>query len=72
MDMNGVFLLDAQKAVFSVYREESAIVLRKGCSDWKHVRLISTHKSYQDAREFAELLAEAADLPLRDLTDDRN
>lgn len=70
--MNGVFLLDAQQTVFSVYKEEDAIVLRQGYNDWMDARLISTHKSYQAARKFAELLAEGVDLPFRDLTDNRN
>jgi hypothetical protein len=69
--MNRVLLLDAQRTVFSVYRVKNAVVLRKGDEDWRNARLISTYKSYEAAREFAALIAERHNLPLRDLTRDR-
>lgn len=63
-------LLNEQETMFSVYRSDIAIELRSGCERMKDVRLISTHKDHDEAYEFCELLAEAFQLPIQDLTGD--
>jgi hypothetical protein len=68
MDMNGILLLDVQRRVFSVYETKNSLVIRDGCEDVENTRLISTHRSYETAREFAEVVSEVSNLPLIDLT----
>ena len=63
-------LQNEQTTIFSVYRSEVTIDLQRGCENRENLRLISTHKEYDEAYEFCELLAEAFQLPIRDLTSD--
>lgn len=64
-------LPDEQDVIVSIYRTSSGIELCDGCVKRQDARLICTHRSYADAYEFAELLAQEMGLPLHDLTDDR-
>jgi hypothetical protein len=59
-------LPEAQSAMFSVYRTEFAIELHPGCNDRESARLICTQSSYDNAREFCELLAQQTRLPIQD------
>ncbi|MBL1179406.1 MAG: hypothetical protein FWK01_30880 [Pantanalinema sp. GBBB05] len=63
--------LEDQETVVSIYRTHSGIELRSGCDQRSNARLICTHRSYDDAYEFAELLAQETGLPLHDLVSDR-
>lgn len=65
-------LPNKQTTIFSVYRSDAAIELRTGCERIKNMRLLCTHKDYEEAYEFCELLAEAFPLPIQDFTEDRN
>lgn len=64
-------LLNEQETMYSVYRLDVAIKLHSGCERMKDLRLISSHKDYGEAYEFCELLAEAFQLPIQDLSGDR-
>ncbi|NJP08253.1 MAG: hypothetical protein HC866_01235 [Leptolyngbyaceae cyanobacterium RU_5_1] len=58
--------------VFSVYKTECAIELHSGCNPRMDTRLISTHRSYDDACNFAEFLAVEVELPLKNFTQERS
>ena len=70
--MEWIPLVDAENPIFSVYRTPEAVELQAGCETREDARLISTHKSYEDAYEFCELLAEETYLAIKDLTRDRD
>lgn len=55
----------------SIYRTNHSIELRSGCDQRQNARLICTHRSYADAYEFAELIAQETGLPLHDWVNDR-
>lgn len=57
--------------MYSVYRSNVEIELHSDCESIKNLRLISTHKDYDEAYELCELLAEAFQFPIQDLTGDR-
>lgn len=59
-----------QGTIYSVYRTDRYIELHPGCDDREGARLICSHKSYEDAYEFGEILAAETGLPLHDLSDD--
>jgi hypothetical protein len=65
-------LHNEQVTVFSVYRSDTAIKLQRGYENREKLRLISTHKDYDEAYEFCELLAEAFQLPIQTFTSDRS
>lgn len=69
--MEWVPLLNEQETVYSVYRSNVAIELHSGCERRKDLRPISTHTDYDEAYECCELLAEAFQLPIQDLSGDR-
>jgi hypothetical protein len=51
--------------LFTVYRTEKAIEVHLGVEPRENARLIGTHKAYESAYEFAELLASQTNLPLQ-------
>ncbi|XHX79992.1 MAG: hypothetical protein RBJ76_08725 [Stenomitos frigidus ULC029] len=65
-------LHNEQTPIFSVYRSDAAIELQSGCGNRENLRLLSTHKDYDEAYEFCELLAEAFQLPIRACMSDRS
>ncbi|MGI0484166.1 hypothetical protein ACN4EK_01945 [Pantanalinema rosaneae CENA516] len=64
-------LPEDQDRLVSIYRTSHSIEMHPGCEKHPTARLISTHRSYADAYEFAELLAQETGLPIRDLANDQ-
>jgi len=60
-----------ENAIFSTYCTFNAIELRMGCQDRDQARLISAHKSYENAHAFCQSLAEKMGLPFKDFAGDR-
>ncbi len=62
---------DEQMTLFSVYVTATSVELHPGCDRRYEARLICTHKGYEEAYEFCELLADEFQLPLADFTSNR-
>jgi hypothetical protein len=60
-----------ENAIFSIYCTETMIQLRVGCHDCDQARLISAHRSYENALAFGQVLVEETGLPLEDFAGDR-
>ena len=60
-----------KNAIFSIYCTQNAIELRIGCQDCDQARLISAHKSYENAHAFGQALVHEMGLPFKDLAGDR-
>ncbi len=65
------YLQEQENAIFSIYRTVDAIELRIGCHDCDTARLISAHKSYENAHAFCQSLAEKMGLSFKDFASDR-
>ncbi len=59
-----------ENPIFSIYCTQDAIQLRLGCQDYDMARLISAHKSYENAHAFGQILVGETGLPFKDLTAD--